>query len=194
MNDQGFADDSADVHARIERGVRVLKDDLDIAAQDAKLIGLQPPDILAIKMDFARGWFDQAQHAAPGGRLAAAGFADQPEGFAALDGEIDAVDSVNAAGLAAEQAAFDRKLLGQVPDPEQRLTHGTTVCSAWIHATLWPGSSSRKAGGASLHSSVAKPQRGAKRQPAGGSISFGTLPAMVSQPGLADRRQIEPRD
>ena len=37
--------------------------------------------------------------------------------------KIDAVDRVHAAGLTAEQAAGDRKFLGQVPDPEQRLTH-----------------------------------------------------------------------
>jgi hypothetical protein len=36
IDDQRLADDRADIHARIERGVRVLKDDLDVAAQDAR--------------------------------------------------------------------------------------------------------------------------------------------------------------
>ena len=74
-------------------------------------------------MDLARGRLDQAKHAAPGGRFAAAGFADQPERLAAVDLKIDAVDGMDAAGLAAEQAALERKLLGQVRDPEQRLMH-----------------------------------------------------------------------
>src|SRR4030088_1524596 len=41
VNDQGFTNDGADTHARIERRIRVLKDDLDIAAQVAKLAFLQ---------------------------------------------------------------------------------------------------------------------------------------------------------
>jgi lipopolysaccharide export LptBFGC system permease protein LptF len=49
-----------------------------------------------------------------------------------------------------------------------------------MQATLWPGSSSRKAGGAARHSSVAKLQRGAKRQPADGAISLGTTVLFLS--------------
>ena len=41
MDDQRFADDGADGHARIERGVRVLEDDLHVAAQGAQLVGCQ---------------------------------------------------------------------------------------------------------------------------------------------------------
>src|SRR6266849_8338761 len=125
VNDQGFANDRADVHARIERCIRVLKDNLDVAAQDAKLAGLQRPDILAFKMYLAPGRFDQAKHATPGSRFATAGFANQPERFAALDVKIDAVARMGAAGSAAEQAALEREFLGQVPDSEQRLIHLT---------------------------------------------------------------------
>src|SRR6266550_8702727 len=123
VNDQGFANDGADVHARIERCIGVLKDNLDVAAQDAKLAGVQRPDILAFEMYLAPGRFDQAKHATPGGRLTTAGFANQPQGFAALDVKVDTVDRMDAAGLTAEQAALEREYLGQVPDSEQRLTH-----------------------------------------------------------------------
>ena len=99
VNDQRLADDRADIHARIERSIRVLKDDLDVAAQQAKFIGPQRPNILAFKMDLARGRFDQAKHAASGGRFAAAGFADQTKRFAAVDMKIDAVHRMDAAGL-----------------------------------------------------------------------------------------------
>src|SRR6202166_329145 len=181
VNDHGFADDRADAHARIERRIGVLKDDLDIAAQDAQLIGRQRPDLLAFEIDLAGSRFDQAKHATPGGRLAAAGLADKPQRFAAGDLKIDAVDRADTAGLPAEQAALERKFLGEAPDTEQPFTHRTTVSSARIQATLWPGSSSRKGGCASRHSSMASRQRAAKRQPAGGLISFGTTPAMVSR-------------
>ena len=123
MNDQGFADDGADIHARIERCIGVLKDNLDVAAEDAKLASLQRSDVLAFKMYLTRGRFDQAKHAASGGRFAAAGFANQPESFAAVDMKIDTVDRVDAAGPTAEQAALEWKFLGQVPDPEQWFTH-----------------------------------------------------------------------
>src|SRR5260370_885981 len=136
VNDQGLANDRADVHARIERRIRVLKDNLDVAAQDAKLGRLQRSDILAFKMDLAPGRFDQAKHATPGGRFTTAGFANQPEGFAAVDVKIDTVDRMDAAGLTAEQAALEGKFLGQIPAPAQRLPQQTTVSSAWMHAPL----------------------------------------------------------
>src|SRR6204780_1560655 len=116
VNDQGFADDRADAHARIERRIRILKDDLDIAAQDTQLIGRQRSDLLAFEIDLSGSRFDQAKHATPCGRLAAAGLADQPQRFAAGDVKIDAVDRADAAGLTAEQAALERKCLGQAPD------------------------------------------------------------------------------
>jgi hypothetical protein len=37
--------------------------------------------------------------------------------------KVDAIDRMNAMGLAAEQPALERKLLGQVADAEQRLAH-----------------------------------------------------------------------
>jgi hypothetical protein len=37
--------------------------------------------------------------------------------------KIDAIDRMNAMGMAAEQAALERKLLGQITDPEQWLAH-----------------------------------------------------------------------
>jgi hypothetical protein len=37
------------------------------------------------------------------------------------DLEIDAVDGMDTACTTAKQSALERKLLGQVPDPEQRL-------------------------------------------------------------------------
>src|SRR4029079_3453166 len=136
VDDQGLADDRTDIHARIERGIGVLEDDLDVAAQQAKLVRRQLPDILAFKMDVARGLTRQAKPAASGGRFAAAGCADQPQGLAAVDVKVHAVDRVDAVGVAAEQTALERKFLGQVLDPEQRLTHWTTVASAWMQDTV----------------------------------------------------------
>ena len=49
-----------------------------------------------------------------------------------------------------------------------------------MQRTLWPGAGSRSAGVAATHSGTAYLQRGAKRQPSAGSISFGTVPGICS--------------
>ena len=49
-----------------------------------------------------------------------------------------------------------------------------------MQRTLWPGTGSRSAGVAATHSGTAYLQRGAKRQPSAGSISFGTVPGICS--------------
>src|SRR5262249_12043970 len=142
----------------------------------------QRPDVLAFEIDVARRGLDQAQHTASGGRFAAAGFADQPERLAMADLEVDAVNRVEAGDLAAEQTAREGKPLAQLRHLEQRLALGRLglrVVAAWRQATFGAASISRSAGCATRHSSVAKPQRGAKRQPGGGLISRGTTPAMV---------------
>src|SRR5882724_10528863 len=111
VNDQRFADDVADAHARVERGIGILKDDLDIAAKRAKFFAAERADVLAVKVDLARTRFDQADHATAGGRLAATGFADQPQRFAGPDVKIDAVDRMDTSGLTPQQAAADRERL-----------------------------------------------------------------------------------
>ena len=80
---QRLGDDVADGHARIERGVRVLKDDLHLFAQAAQLVAAQVHDVAAVEDDLAR-WSagsSRRTHAA-GGRLARTGFADQAERLA----------------------------------------------------------------------------------------------------------------
>src|SRR4029077_12200648 len=144
VNDQRLADDGADVHAWVQRGVRVLEDDLDVAAQGAQRLATQRAYVPAFKDDVARGRLDQAQHAAAGGRFAAAGFADQAERLAGINVEVDAIDRLHGAGLPLEQAGVDRECLGEVFDLQQRRAHAASP--ARMQATLWPGSISRSGG------------------------------------------------
>ena len=106
MDDQRLADDRADRHARVERGVGILEDDLHVAAQRAQRLAVERDDALAFEPHLARGRLDEPQDAAPGGRLAAAGFADEPQRLAGADLEADTVDRVHLlAGAARESAA-----------------------------------------------------------------------------------------
>src|SRR5262249_45938601 len=136
MNDQGLADDGADAHARVERGIGVLKDDLDVASQRAQFLAVERQHVLAVKPDLARCRLDEAEHAATGGGLAATGLADESERLARLDVKIDAVDRMDGPALALQQTGADRERLGQVADTEQRLGHCRTASSARMQATL----------------------------------------------------------
>ena len=123
VDGQRLADDRADRHARVERGERVLEDDLHVAAERVQLLAAECDDVPALEPDLARGRLDQPQDAAAGGRLAAAGFADQAQRLAGGDVEAHAVDGVHAVELAREQAAADREVLDQILDAQQRLGH-----------------------------------------------------------------------
>src|SRR3546814_1881604 len=56
---------------------------------------------------------DQPEDAASRRGLAAAGLADDPERFAGLEFEADAVDGIDPVDLASEHAALDRKEIGR---------------------------------------------------------------------------------
>ena len=93
-------DDRADAHPRVERRVRILKDDLEVPARAAELAARQRAHVHVLDADLAGGRLDQPQQAAPGRRLAAAGLADQAERLARRDRERHVVDGANTAALA----------------------------------------------------------------------------------------------
>ena len=60
----------------------ILEDDLHVAAERAQRRAVERRHVRALEPDLARGRLDQPQDAAAGGRLAAAGFADQAQRLA----------------------------------------------------------------------------------------------------------------
>ena len=121
MDLQGLADDLADRHARIQRSVGILEDDLHLAAEPPELGLVEVEHVLAVEAHRASGRLDQAQQHAARGRLAASGLADQRQGLAGLDGERHAVDGAHRSqALAQHQPASDREILDQVLDLEER--------------------------------------------------------------------------
>src|SRR4029450_10584961 len=84
---QGFADDFASTHPRVERSVGILKDHLQAAAPRAHRGAVQAPDVLAFKPDRAARRFDQAQDRLSGRRLAATALADEAQRLARGDVE-----------------------------------------------------------------------------------------------------------
>src|SRR5262249_23799310 len=61
VNDQRLAYDRTDCHARIERGIRILKNDLHVAAQSPQLRSVERCDVRTLKPHLARGRLSQAQ-------------------------------------------------------------------------------------------------------------------------------------
>src|SRR5439155_964927 len=91
MDREPFADDALDAHARIERAVGVLEDDLHLAAERAQLARPECQERAPVERHLPRGGLDEAQHETPERRLPRARLADQAEGLARLDGERHAV-------------------------------------------------------------------------------------------------------
>jgi hypothetical protein len=122
---QHLADDVANLQARVERGLRVLEDDAQIGAIGETLVLREPVEvdaaaILTAIAHGAGGRLVDAEQEARHRRLAAAGFADEPERLALPDREGDVLDGAHRiGGLALEQAAPRREQLGQSAHIEQ---------------------------------------------------------------------------
>jgi len=111
-----------DAHAGIKGGVGILKDGLHAAAQGLQLALRDAGDGLAVKGHGARRRLEESEDNAGDGALAGAGFADQTEGFSALDGEGDAIDDgrgsfcVGLREVAGDQQRHVQKLTGWLSD------------------------------------------------------------------------------
>ncbi len=117
-----LADDLLDGQARRQRRIRVLEDDLQLAAQGPELARAQPgeevgslPAVVAHRAGAGR----KAKQAQGQGRLARAGLAHQGVGAARLDLQVDAAQGPHRFGL----AVAGREGEGEVVDGEQRF-HG----------------------------------------------------------------------
>ena len=124
MHREHLGDRVGDRHARVERRVGVLEDDLDAFAQPAQLPGRCGQHVDAVEGDAPSWWPHQAQDGPRRGRLAAPGLTHERQRLATRDGEADAPDGGDAARRAAGQAVGDaaatREGDVQVLDHEQR--------------------------------------------------------------------------
>src|SRR5215471_14107411 len=116
-----LGDDVADLHARIERAVWILEDDLDAAPQRLELLVLELGEVDAVIEDLAGGRPLEQQDAPAGRRLPATALAHQPQCLPPAKREVDTVDRPHLADSAArEDALADRKQLLQPLHLEER--------------------------------------------------------------------------
>src|SRR6266851_533845 len=114
-----LTDDIASRHAWIERGKRVLEDDLHRAPMRTQFGFSEIGNVAAVDPDAAAGRLDQAQDAPRDRRFAATGFADKPERFSDANRKTDTVHRVHGADLAAKDSAAHRILFDEVRHLEQ---------------------------------------------------------------------------
>ena len=110
-------------HSRVQRRVRVLEDDLQVAPLGAQRASVECGQILAVKANAAGAGCDQPQHQAAQRGLAAARFADHAQRLAGRQREGDAVDRTHRALWSAQQsqqAMAQREMLDQAVDLQQR--------------------------------------------------------------------------
>ena len=129
----GLGDLRSDGHYRVQGGHRLLEDHGDIAAAAAAhRVGSEFEQVFAEEADASgdpRAGREQAQDGERGGGFAGAGFADQAESFAGLEGEGD-----SAYGLVAAEAD------GEGVDLEDRgLRDRVAGCGGggWVHCSEW---------------------------------------------------------
>ena len=119
MDRQRLPDDVADRHARVERRVGVLEDDLHLFAQLADFLARELLHVAAFEENLAFGRRQKAQHDASRRRLARAGLAHEAQRFALPDRKVDAVDGAHVADVTRQNAGVNRKILVEVADLEQ---------------------------------------------------------------------------
>ena len=180
-----LGDRAADAHARVERGMRILEDELQAAAH-ARQVGaaLRTGDGLAEQAHRAGGGLVEADDDAAGGRLARAGFADKPQRFAGADLQGDAVQHL----LHDRPPVGAARLEGHVDVAHRHDGAGRGGCRTHrgvsavrvrgVQRTRWPSATATSSGGAALQTGSAWLQRGPKRQPAIASSGSGMRPGI----------------
>ena len=114
---QRLGDDVADPHPGVERRARVLEHELHLGAQEAEPPLGQGVDPGALEPHLARGRTVEAGHQPDQGRLARAGFADDPQPLAAFQREVDPGERAHLTSAVAVGAV-------QVVDPVEGFAHG----------------------------------------------------------------------
>jgi hypothetical protein len=129
MQAQRFGQQARHRHGRIERRIRILKDDLQRASSLAQRARIKRAEILPIEVDLARGRLDQPQQQPPQSRLPAPGLADDPDRFTGHHRQVHVVDGADHSAGATEEVSAGCEMTDQPLRSQQRLTVDRPVLS-----------------------------------------------------------------
>ena len=121
MDDSPLGQDIENRVARVERRLGILKDHLEIAAVLLKRLFPKGQHIDAVQQDLAVLGPVEPENRAGEGGFAATGLADDAEGFALAERQINAVHRTDPSDSPRENTLFDREPAPQVLDFKERL-------------------------------------------------------------------------
>jgi hypothetical protein len=104
MNEQGFGDDAADLHPRVQAGLRILGHKLEIAPDPPELLALQLGELGALEPDSPGSRPAQLEDRARGRALAAAALPDEAERLSLRNPERHTVDGLDRRASAEDPA------------------------------------------------------------------------------------------
>src|SRR5262249_20015521 len=111
-------DDLAHGHARVQRRVRILEDDLELTSNLPHAPARQLRDVLTVEDDPSVGRIEKPDHRPSERRLSASGLADQTERLTCAKRQDDPVDCVNLPDAPLEDARRGREMLDEARDRE----------------------------------------------------------------------------
>ncbi len=120
MNLESFSNNLSNTHSRVNRGIRILKNDLHLAAERTELGLLHRGHFPPSEGHRARGRFHKPEDGAAVGGLSGSRFPNEAEHFAISYGEGDLVDRFNLGAPGSKQAGPGRKPGAQVFCSEER--------------------------------------------------------------------------
>jgi hypothetical protein len=119
-----LADDVADRHPWVQRGVGVLQHDLDVPSQLPEPLPVHREDVLALEQRLPGGRLLEPHQELRQGGLPAARLTHEPERLATVQVERDTVDGLHVAHRLLEDDTFgEGEVLDQVAHLEQRFRH-----------------------------------------------------------------------
>ena len=120
VHNQPFTNRGTNRHARIERTVRILKDDLHAASQLSQRFAFKRQHVHAFECDSAGRGLNQTQQCATGGCFATAGFTNECQRLAAVYCERHAVHRFHLACHPSKHARSNGKMFREIVHREQR--------------------------------------------------------------------------
>ena len=123
MDGERLGDDGFDAEARVERGERVLKDHLHVAAKRAEVSTAGGEEVAAEEMDGARVGLDEVREQSGERGFAGAGFADDGKSLAGVKVEGDVVHGPATLGVDGKGAGGGGEGFAEGAGGEERSGH-----------------------------------------------------------------------
>jgi hypothetical protein len=124
MDFQRLTNNTPHCHTRVQRGIRILEDNLHLTTQSPHSTLVQVGDVLPLEIDRTVRRFNEPQDRAPSSRFSTTTFPYETQGFPFLQGKVDVINGVDIPDRFREHSPLDWEMLLQMLHFKQRcLSH-----------------------------------------------------------------------